>query len=82
MYILYDMYIWLKIFLQISFPSRFSFDMTYILPSLNSYQESHSYVDISKLVQEARITNKNLYCDNHIAIHMISIAIKIWKAFY
>lgn len=57
-------YVWLKIFLQISFSSRFSFDMTSILPLLNFYQASHSYIDISTLLQKARMTNKNICCSN------------------
>lgn len=57
-------YVWLKIFLQISFSSRFSFDMTSILPLLNFYQASHSYIDISTLLQKERMTNKNICCSN------------------
>jgi len=58
-------YVWLKIFFQISFSSRFSFDMTSILSVLNSYQAFHSYIDISTFLRKAYVLrNKNFCCNN------------------
>lgn len=48
-------YVWLKIFFQISFSSRFSFDMTSILSPLNSYQASRSYINISSFSEKAHV---------------------------
>lgn len=48
-------YVWVKIFFQISFLSRFSFDMTSILSPLNSYQASHSYINISTFSGKAHV---------------------------
>lgn len=57
-------YVWLKIFFQIFFSSRFSFDMTSILSPLNSYQAFlHRFLDF--LGKSTRITNENFYCKNN-----------------
>lgn len=68
-------YVWLKIFFQISFSSRFSFDMTSILSPLNSYQASHSYIDISTFSGKAHVLRMKISTVIIITVIMMTIII-------